>query len=40
LSDADRQTIVEIGRVALAGFQPKPDSESQSEPEPEPEPEE
>jgi F-type H+-transporting ATPase subunit alpha len=37
LSEADRQTIVEIGREALAGFQPKPDSESQSEPEPEPE---
>jgi F-type H+-transporting ATPase subunit alpha len=30
LSDADRGTIVEIGRGALAGFQPK--SEPQSEP--------
>jgi hypothetical protein len=31
LSDADRQTIVEIGRRARSGFQPQ----SESEPEPE-----
>jgi F-type H+-transporting ATPase subunit alpha len=27
LSEADRQTIVDIGRAALAGFQPQPDPE-------------
>lgn len=35
LSDEDRQTIIEIGRGALAGFQPQPDSEHQPEPKPE-----
>jgi F-type H+-transporting ATPase subunit alpha len=33
LSDADRQTVVNIGRGALAGFQPQPDSEPEHKPE-------
>ena len=46
LSDEDRETIIEIARKSLAGFQPKPEPEAEPEvptvvkPEPEPEPEE
>jgi F-type H+-transporting ATPase subunit alpha len=46
LSDEDRETIVQIARKSLAGFEPKPEPESKAEvqtdvkPKPKPEPEE
>jgi F-type H+-transporting ATPase subunit alpha len=35
LSDADRKTIIDIARQALARFQPKPEAKPEPEPEPE-----
>ena len=40
LSDEDRETIVEIARKSLEGFQPEPEVSTVVKPEPEPEPEE
>jgi F-type H+-transporting ATPase subunit alpha len=50
LSDEDRDTVIEVARKSLEGFQPKPEPETEPEPEvkpdipteakPEPEPEE
>ncbi len=39
LNDADRKTIIEIARVALTPFQPKPDSEPEPKEESKPKPE-
>ncbi len=39
LNDADRKAIIEIGRTALVGFQPKPESKPEAKAEPTPEPE-
>ena len=38
LSDEDRKAIIEIARLALAPFQPKPESKPEAKPAPKPEP--